>query len=169
MWEVLKPEIPRYFWVGKGFTANATDYYLTQEMVRRGMVKDYEVTILAGDYHNGPLSILIPFGIWGVLAFLWFTVASLQVLYRNYRNGDPQLQRINTFLFSYFLAKLAFFITIFGAIHLDMLTFVSIVGLSISLNGGVRSRKTITETTAPEPELKPTLATGQAAFGNGVS
>jgi hypothetical protein len=25
----------------------------------------------AGDYHNGPLSILIPFGLFGMIAFLW--------------------------------------------------------------------------------------------------
>ena len=168
MWELVSLDIPRYFWVGKGFTANATDYYLTQEMVKRHMVKDYEATILAGDYHNGPLSILIPFGIWGVLAFLWFVIASLQVLYRNYRHGAPQLQRINTFLFSYFLAKVLFFLTVFGAIHLDLLAFVGIVGLSVSLNGGVSRKKTAIEKRKSESALTPSLATGQPAFGRGL-
>jgi len=27
---------------------------------------------LAGDYHNGPLSVIIPFGVFGVIAFVWF-------------------------------------------------------------------------------------------------
>jgi len=168
MWEVLKPEIPRYFWVGKGFTANATDYYLTQEMVRRGMVKDYEATILAGDYHSGPLSILIPFGIWGVLAFLWFVIASIRVLYRNYRYGAQELQKINTFLFSYFIAKLVFFLTIFGAIHLDLLTFVGIVGLSISLNGGVRRKQIPTYKSGSESASTIAPAARQATLGRGM-
>jgi O-antigen ligase len=137
MWQALAPEIPQHYWLGKGYTASAADYYLAQESVRRGLSSDHELTILSGDYHNGPLSILIPFGIWGVLAFLAFTIAALRVLYLNHRDGDPALQRINTFLFSYFIAKLVFFFTVFGALHIDIATFLGVVGLSISLNGGV--------------------------------
>lgn len=137
MWRVLTPEIPKYFWLGKGFTASATDYYLVQESVKRGLSRDFEMMILSGDYHNGPLSILIPFGIWGLLAFLAFLVAATRVLYRNYRYGDPLLRRINTLLFSFFVAKLIFFLGVFGAIHLDMAIFAGIVGLSVSINGGM--------------------------------
>jgi O-antigen ligase len=137
MWRVVTPEIPKYFWLGKGFTASATDYYLAQESVKRGLSRDYETMILSGDYHNGPLSLLIPFGIWGLVAFLAFVVAALRLLYRNYRHGDPSLRRVNTLLFSFFVAKLIFFLGVFGAIHLDMATFVGIVGLSVSLNGGM--------------------------------
>lgn len=137
MWRVLAPEIPKYFWLGKGFTASATDYYLAQESVKRNLSRDYEAMILSGDYHNGPLSLLIPFGIWGLVAFLAFVVAALRLLYRNYRHGDPSLRRVNTLLFSFFVAKLIFFLGVFGAIHLDMATFVGIVGLSVSINGGI--------------------------------
>jgi hypothetical protein len=97
--------------------------------------------ILSGDYHSGPLSILIPFGIWGVLAFLAFVVASLRLLYLNYRNGSDSIRNINTFLLSYFVAKLIFFIGVFGAIHLDLATFAGLVGLSVSINGGLLKAK----------------------------
>jgi hypothetical protein len=137
MWQLLTPEISHHFWAGKGYTASATDYYLATESVRRGLSPDYEAMILSCDYHNGPLSIIIPFGIWGVLAFLAFVIAALRVLYLNYRHGDPALQRINTFLFSYYVVKLIFFLLVFGAIHSDIITFAGIVGLSISINGGV--------------------------------
>jgi hypothetical protein len=138
MWALLVPEIPRHFWLGKGFTANATDYYLSQESVRLGHSRDYELMILSGDYHSGPLSLLIPFGIWGVLAFLAFLVAAARVLYFNHRNSDPPLQKINTLLFSYFIAKTIFFFVVFGAVATDIATFAGLVGLSISLNGGMR-------------------------------
>jgi O-antigen ligase len=154
MWQALAPEIPQYFWLGKGFAASATDYYLAQESVRRGLSRDYETMILSGDYHNGPLSVIIPFGIWGALAFLAFIISALRVLYLNHRNGDPALARVNTFLFSYFIAKLIFFLTIFGALHIDIATFAGIVGLSISINGGASRKKCLaTETLKTSDEL----------------
>jgi O-antigen ligase len=159
MWRILAPEVPKHFWRGKGFTASATDYYLAQESIRRGLSRDYEFMILSGDYHNGPLSILIPFGIWGLLAFLAFAIAALRLLYSNHRYGDPALQRINTFLFSFFIAKLTFFLVVFGAIHLDIAQFVGIVGLSVSLNGGVsRPKADALTATAGEDRSGPTEA-----------
>ena len=38
---------------------------------------------------SGPLSILIPFGLFGAAGFLWFAVAALKVLRNNYRFGTP--------------------------------------------------------------------------------
>lgn len=162
MWQLLTPEISQHFWAGKGYTASATDYYLAVESVRRGFSQDYEMMILSGDYHNGPLSIIIPFGIWGVLAFLAFVIAALRVLFLNHRHGDPSLQRINTFLFSYFVVKLIFFSLVFGSIHSDIIMLAGIVGLSISLNGGVvKARRRIENGSRESEELreaKPTLS-----------
>jgi len=151
MWSVLAPEIPKYLWLGKGFAASATDYYLANESVKRNFSRDYELMILSGDYHSGPLSILIPFGIWGVLAFLAFVVAALRLLYNNYQHGDPALRRINTFLFCSFIAKLIFFLFIFGAIHLDILSFVGLVGLSVSINGGMARKQPGADQPVPKP------------------
>jgi O-antigen ligase len=152
MWRVLTPEISKYFWLGKGFSISPTDQYLAQESVRRGLTRDYEMMILAGDYHSGPLSLLIPFGIWGVLAFLVFIIFALRVLYQNYRHGDAALLRINTFLFSFFITKVIIFIGVFGAIHLDVAVFAGIVGLSVSLNGGVCQPKPLQPRSAKRSE-----------------
>jgi len=143
MWRVLTPEIYKYFWLGKGFSINPTDQYLALQAVRRGLTADYEMMILSGDYHSGPLSVLIPFGIWGVLAFLAFVVAALRLLYRNYRYGDAALQKINTFLLSFFVTKIIMFVGVFGAIHLDIAVFAGIVGMSVSLNGGICEAKPV--------------------------
>jgi hypothetical protein len=159
IWALVAPEIPRYFWFGKGFTASSTEHYLVQESIRRGYSRDYELMILAGDYHNGPLSLLIPFGIWGVLAFAWFVIASWRLLYRNYRYGDPALQRINTLLYSFFISKIVFFLFVFGAISTDIASFVGVVALSISLNGGMCAKPEPVKQTEPEEPrvLRPAL------------
>lgn len=149
MWQVLVPEIPKYLWVGKGYTASPADYYFAMESSRRGLAKDYEVSLVAGDYHNGPLSLLIPFGIWGVIAFIGFVWSSLKVLYLNYRNGPPELKLINTFLLSAFIGRIIFFFSVFGAISIDLLLMVGLVGLGISMNGGV-ARKPV-QVAVPEP------------------
>jgi hypothetical protein len=93
--------------------------------------------MLAGDYHNGGLSVIIPFGLPGMLGFLWFLWAGIRVTYQNYQFGDPNYLRINTFVFALFLVKAIFFFTIFGGLVSDFMQFTGLVGLSISLNGGV--------------------------------
>jgi hypothetical protein len=137
MWGLLTPEIPKYLWVGKGYSASATDHYLAQESAKRGIGQHAESYIVAGDFHNGPLSVILPFGIGGVLAFTAFLAASIRVLYRNQKYGHPQLRKVNTFLLSYFLARAIFFLGVFGAIHSDMPLFAGLVGLSVSLNRGM--------------------------------
>jgi len=92
---------------------------------------------LAGDYHNGPLSVIIPFGIWGAATFLWFLIAALRVLYRNYRYGNPQFKTLNTFLLATFVIRAFMFFVIVGGFYGDMMYFVGIVALNISINGGV--------------------------------
>jgi hypothetical protein len=128
MWRDVAPEIPRYLLVGKGYSFSATDQWLA-----RGL----EGTEVVGDYHNGPLSVIIPFGIFGSIAFLWLVFAGIRVVYRNWRFGDPAFHDINAFLYAYFIAKVIFFFTIFGSLHSDLPMFLGLLGLSISLNGGV--------------------------------
>src|SRR5688500_7509629 len=105
------PEVPKYLLVGKGFTFNTTYYALIQEARLRGYQFDLSEDILiSGHYHNGLLTTIIPFGIWGVIGFIWFCVASLRVLLRNYRHGDSTLKNVNTFLLSFFIARLIYYL-----------------------------------------------------------
>jgi hypothetical protein len=92
---------------------------------------------LSGSYHSGPLSVVLTFGLWGVIAVVWLWIAGIWVLYNNYRHGNPALRTVNTFLLAAFVAKIIFFILLFGDIGSDMLTFGGYLGLSVSLNGGV--------------------------------
>jgi hypothetical protein len=65
-------------------------------------------------------------------------VVALRALYLNHRHSTPGLQTINTFLLAFFIARIVLFCFVFGGFHGDVALFVGVVGLSISLNGGVR-------------------------------
>ncbi len=138
MWRVLLPEIPKYLIVGKGYALNPVDLYLAGQAQLRGLAKDYEVSLVAGAYHSGPLSVIIPFGIFGAIAVLWIMGAGVWVLYQNFRYGDPHLRPLNTFLLSLFLLRIFVFFFIFGGIEGDIHRFVGVLGLSVAINRGVR-------------------------------
>ena len=92
-------------------------------------------SMLAGDYHNGPLSVLIPFGIYGAIAFVWFLAAGLRVLHRNWKFGDPALRTVNALLLAAFVVHVLVFFVVFGSLHSDMAIFVGLLGLGVALNG----------------------------------
>jgi hypothetical protein len=138
MWTVVIKDVPKYLIVGKGYSIDPTDLYMTTEAVRMGIIGGYEEALLAGDYHNGPLSLIIPFGIAGTVGFLWVLGAGFWILYSNYRHGEARLRRINSVLLSYYLSYCFSFFFIFGDFHSQLFTFLGAVGLGISLNSGVK-------------------------------
>lgn len=150
MWRVIWPELPKHFWLGKGFVMDPAEIYLTEHAALRGMVKNYESAMLAGDFHNGPLSAYVPLGIFGLLSFLLFVFAVGRSLYFNYRHGDPPLRTINTFLFALFLSQTVFFLFVFGDLSKDLATFVGLIGLSVALNGGVRKPYAVPRKAQPQ-------------------
>lgn len=144
IWKVMYPQIPRYLLLGKGYAYSGTDAYLMTEATLRGLAPSYETIFISGAYHSGPLTLIIPFGIFGVLAFAWFCVSGFRILYLNYRFGDPAIKKVNVFLVSYFSAYLVFFLSVYGQFDQDLYIFTGLVGFSIALNGGVAKRKPIT-------------------------
>jgi hypothetical protein len=138
MWRVVLPTVPRYLLLGKGYSFDGTDFYLTSVGSQRGIFRAFDAAMISSDYHQGILTLIIPFGIWGVLAFLAFCAASLRALYRNYRYSPPELRLTNTFLLSCFTGRLVFYLIFYGEFDLDLMLFTGLIGLSLSLNGGVR-------------------------------
>ena len=137
MWQLVLPEVPKHLLLGKGLSMNAEEFAVVTGSGATGG-SDPVGAMMAGDYHNGPLSMIIPFGLAGVFGFLWLIIAGLKALYSNYRYGDPELQRINTFLLASFVAKTIFFMAVFGAFVGDLAEFTGLLGLSVAINGGVR-------------------------------
>ena len=156
MWRVLLPQVPQYLWLGKGLGISRAEIELVAEMTHRGRMSSQELSMLAGDYHNGPLSVIIPFGIWGALGFIWFVFACMRALYLNYKFGDEALKRINRFLLAYFVARLIIFCSVFGSFYVDLALFTGILGLSISLNNGIRKsvKTAIKEATDQVPDIE---------------
>jgi len=138
MWRSLWPEVPRYLFKGKGYALSPQEVWQVQEAAQRGHMRSADAAATFGDYHNGLLSVAIPFGIYGLAAYLWFLGAGLWLLYHNLRYGDPALRHINAFLFAAFAARIVHFFLIFGAFYTDLYHFTGIAGLSVALNGGVR-------------------------------
>jgi hypothetical protein len=159
MWRAVLPDVPKYLWLGKGYVLDPKDLYFANAQISRRIDSSYEGSMVAGDYHNGPLSLIIPFGIWGVLTFGWFLVAAMRLLWRNYKYGDPDIVNINRFLFVAFVVNTVFFLFVFGAFYVDLAKFVGIVALSIAMNRGVAGPVTA-PVLAPEPvdpEPEPTF------------
>jgi hypothetical protein len=135
MWKEVLPEVPRYLFRGKGFGFDSSDLFLAAQSQGRFQSEYLAGTITVGDYHNGPLSILIPLGIYGMIAFLWFLIAGLRVLHRNYRFGNPDYRNVNALILAAFIARALFFFTGFGALTSDMAVFGGLLGMSVALNG----------------------------------
>jgi hypothetical protein len=145
MWGELLPEIPGHLLLGKGLSINAVEFEQA-EAAAASSADSEERSILAADYHNGPLSVIIPFGIAGAIGFLWLLAAGFKVLHQNYLFGAPGLKNVNTFLLASFIAKIIFFLAVFGSFYSDLMAFTGLFGLSVSLNGGMRR---------PAPAQKP--------------
>jgi hypothetical protein len=138
MWSAVWKEVPKYLLIGKGYSFDPTDMAMTKQAMQMGIMSDYEEALLAGDYHSGPLSVLMPFGLAGAAAVLWVLYAGFRVLLANFRHGDEALRRANTALLSFYLAQIVAFFVIFGALSSQLYIFLGVVGLSVSLNGGVK-------------------------------
>jgi hypothetical protein len=133
IWRMVLPDVPKYLLKGKGYSVDPHALEGSVDPTVRVFDQTY-TPILTGEYHNGPLSIIIPFGIFGLIGFVWFVTAALRVLYHHYQFGDPRLKRANSFLFAFFLAKTLIFFLIFGSLWVDIFSFTGIIGLSVALN-----------------------------------
>ena len=157
MWGIVLPDVPRYLWLGKGYAITPSDLFLAQESLRRGIGSPFQPVLIAGDYHNGPLSIIIPFGLPGVLGFVCVLIAGGRVLYRNWKLRNPAVHNINTLLLSLFISKVLFFFLVFGAFQSDLAVFLGLIGLSIAVNGVHPESQPAAEPSAM-PELVPAHA-----------
>lgn len=135
MWRLLWTQVPEYLWLGKGYSLDPMDLYFSQESLRRGFIQNYETAMIAGDFHSGPLSLLISFGVPGTVAFMAFVFVGWRVVRGNYHTGPPDLRRINTFIYAYFLCRVSFFFLVFGDFAIDLFHLTGLVGASVALNG----------------------------------
>src|SRR5882724_169731 len=146
MWQSVWPEVPDHLVLGKGLSIDPEELRGFTDRISKETYSG-EALALSGDYHNGPLSVILPFGIAGVVGFLWFLWAGIRVLHDNYRYGNPSFKRINTFLLAQFIAKAIFFMGVFGSLYGDFVVFTGLLGMSVAINHG-RARR---PAPAPDP------------------
>lgn len=147
MWQRLLPQIPQYLFKGKGYAISADELFMVREAEVFGTATTIDTSSLAGDYHNGLLSVVMPLGLYGVVAFFWMLIAGARFLYRMYQESPPALRQINAFLFALFLARILFFILVFGSLASDLFHFLGILGFSVALN--VRTKRQALEADEP--------------------
>jgi hypothetical protein len=156
MWRDLWPKVPQYLLLGKGYALTAEDYSMMGDNVfsgaTAGMDRSTDSLAISGDYHNGPLSVLMPFGIWGAIGFMWLTLAGLRIVYRNYQYGDPEIKTVNRYILLGYVTYYFTFFFIFGSFSNDVGFFAKWAGFSIALNAGVCGPKTQAVT---PPRIKP--------------
>jgi hypothetical protein len=147
IWRDTLPKVPAYLWLGKGYALSAEDFQMMGTGTFAGgmeakMDASDEALAIAGDYHSGPLSTLMPFGIWGAIAILWIMIAGMRIVYLNYKYGDPDLKTANTFLLAGHIIHCFSFLFIFGAFQNDVGDFAKTIGFSLALNQGICRPKT---------------------------
>lgn len=142
MWRDTWPKVPGYLLLGKGYALTKEDFTMMGDSVfsngaEQSLDRSMTALAISGDYHNGPLSTLMPFGIWGAISFFWVTLAGLYIMHRNYRYGDDELKTVNTFLLTLFATRCFGFFVLFGAYSNDIGEFAKLAGFSIALNWGI--------------------------------
>ena len=158
MWKAVLPEVPHALLLGKGYAIDRSDLELSDDKNHpyANYAGNYYAAMIASDFHNGPLSLLLPLGLWGFVFFTWLAAAGVRLLHKNYIHGNPELKKINTFLLAAFLTQLVMFYFIFGSFQTQLTEFTGILGLSVALNGG--RREADSPTTVKEPTIGPQVS-----------
>ncbi len=140
MWKALMPQVSQHLLVGKGYAITAEDFQMMgYDSSFHAVDPSQQGLALASDYHNGVLSVLIPFGIWGLAAYVWLMLAGLWVLYNNWKHGDPALRTVNTLLLATCLLEFVLFASCMAGLFFSYGCgyWAGHVGLSVALNNGV--------------------------------
>lgn len=142
IWRDTYPEVPKHLLLGKGYAIDAAEMAILDNQNFHYLSTAEEVAI-SGNYHSGPLSVLMPFGAWGAIGLLWLWLVGFRALYANYRYGDPAFRVVNAFLFASFIVRVFMFLVVFGALENDVANFAVLLGLSVSINGGIHRRAVV--------------------------
>lgn len=157
IWRATWPKVPENLLLGRGFTINKEDF----DMIGQGTFANAgashvdasdEALALSGDYHSGPLSTLMPFGVWGGIGILWLMGATFFVVYRNYRYGDAEMRTLNIYLLASCISSIIAFFFIFGAFNNAMASYGGMAGISLAMNGGLAKKPA---RTVSNPLIKP--------------
>jgi hypothetical protein len=145
IWRATWPKVPEHLLLGKGYALTKEDY----ENIGQGQFANIgashidaseETLAISSDYHSGPLSTLMAFGVWGGLGIVWLMAATWYVVYQNYKYGDPAMRSFNIYTLATCSISIFSFFFLFGAFHDDVGSLARTAGFSIAMNGGLARR-----------------------------
>jgi hypothetical protein len=145
IWRATWPKVPEHLLLGKGYALDKSDF----DMIGGGEFSRFaashidagdESLAISSDYHSGPLSTLMGFGVWGAIGILWLMAATLFVLVRNYKYGDPALATFNVYMLAGGISSVFAFFFIFGGFQGDVGNFARCAGISLAFNRGLAKR-----------------------------
>lgn len=138
IWDYALSEIPDFWLMGKGLA------FTFAEKIPRWFGSHYSWAIITRNYHNGPLSLLITLGVFGSIFFILFLYKVNKFNYLTYKSKfkNSSLKHLHTVIYAYFLTEIAFFITIFGDVHISIprLIFIAAI-LNLILNTEKKTSK----------------------------
>lgn len=137
MWQSVLPEVPNHLFLGKGLGFTEAEFEAIKDTSLNRNPDQWTWAVITGDYHNGILSIILTFGIWGLIAYVWLHIAGWRALVANFRYGDPALKVLNAFLLCKFVVHLITFWFVSGSMYSDTVIFATLLGFSVCLNGGI--------------------------------
>jgi len=129
LWLDALEEIPEHLIIGKGYTYPA---YAT-EQIEGGfnLMKHHEWALITSNYHNGPLSLLIGFGIPGFIIGNFIILYSVIRLYEFTKTEwqDSFLRRLFILFYADVIVKILMFYFIFGYVPHDFYYLLMRFGL----------------------------------------
>ncbi len=130
LWNIaLHEELPKYWLIGKGLAFNIN------ENLPINISENYAWAIKTLNYHNGPLSIIITLGAWGLLATFGFLYSLLKrhinLLKKEW--NSLELKNFHIAVLSFFISQVIIFLFIFGETNISLPRFLFLAALIESI------------------------------------
>lgn len=129
IWLLMLAEIPNYLWIGRGIAYAGSDYAAAGSA--NVMAGEANWAIVAGYYHNGALSLLILFGLAGILVGLALTLGACVRHVRLSRRAwmDGRLGHYHRVLTAWLVVQVLFYWLVYGDVQVSFPPFFFTVAL----------------------------------------
>lgn len=123
IWLLVLAEIPTYLWIGRGIAYAGSEYAAAAGA--NLMAGEANWAIVAGYYHNGALSLLILFGLAGILVGLALTLCAcvrhVRLTRRTWAEG--RLRHYHRILTSWLVVQVVFYWIVYGDVQVSFPPF----------------------------------------------
>jgi hypothetical protein len=129
LWSLIwHREVPKHWLTGKGLAYHPA-HLVDQSEVQVDYWVELHNFVVLGEYHNGPLSLLVCFGIWGLLLMVALFIAAWRRCLAQARRewGDPYLRNFHLVCFSLYAVGVLAFLFIYGDLQYSLQNLLTLV------------------------------------------